>query len=246
MREDYSTDPWSFCSNNVHLWLTSLDVTDRVYDVLIRGLSLDEWMRANQFVFQQDRRNFIVTRGILRDILSNYIHCQPADVCFRYETNGKPLLSLPAASSRLDFNLSHSSGLLVVAITPGKRVGVDVERIRPLPDLNLIASHSLSEYEQDMLALITGEGKRFGFFRCWTRKEAYLKALGNGLSTPLDSFDMSLSTDSPAGMLSNRLDPNEVSRWSFYTFVPLQGFVGALAIEGPLVDPCFRQWTTNN
>lgn len=246
MGEDDSTDPQSFYSNNVHLWSTSLNVIDRVYDVLKRGLSSDEWKRANRFIFEQDRRNFIVARGILRDILSQYLHCQPADVLFHYETNGKPGLSLTEASIRLEFNLSHSSGFLVMAITSGKRVGVDVELIRPLPDLNLIASHSFSEYEQNMLSSLTEEEKQLGFFRCWTRKEAYLKARGSGLSIPLDSFDMSLSADNPIGMLSNRLDPDEVSRWSFYTFVPFQGFIGALAIEGQAVAPCFRQWKAAN
>lgn len=226
----------------MHLWSAFLNVSDWVYDVLARGLSLDEWKRANRFKFKQDRRNFIVARGILRDILSQYLHCQPADILFSYEANGKPRLSSTESSISLEFNPSHSSGLLVVAITQGTQVGVDIELIRPLPDLNLIASHSFSEYEQNLLSQLTGEEKHLGFFRGWTRKEAYLKALGNGLSVPLDSFDISLSASNPIGMLSNRFDPDEVSRWSFYTFVPCQGFIGALVIEGQEVAPSFIQW----
>lgn len=228
--------------NNVHIWLASLNETDQVFEVLSQSLSKDEWERADRFVFKRDRRHFVVARGILRDILARYVDCQPGEVQFHYQPDGKPGLGFPGGSPRLEFNLSHSSGLLVLAVTQGRQVGVDVERVRPLPDLDQIASYSFSNHEQNVLARLTPEEKLNGFFRCWTRKEAYLKARGTGLLIPLDSFDMSLAPDNPIRMLSNRLDPDEVLRWSFYTFIPIDGFVGALAIEGQGVKPDFRRW----
>lgn len=226
----------------MHLWLASLNANYQVSDVLSRSLSNDEWERADRFVFQRDRRYFVVARGILRGILARYLDCQPGEIRFHYAPDGKPGIDFPGVPPRLEFNLSHSSGLLILAVTQGRRVGVDVERIRPLPDLHQIASYSFSNYEQNMLAKLTPEEKLIGFFRCWTRKEAYLKARGTGLLIPLDSFDMSLAPDNPIRMLSNRLDPSEVSRWDFHTFNPEEGYIGALAIEGQGTKPDFRRW----
>lgn len=234
----------SFHSSDVHLWSAPLNVADQVYAVLSQGLSPDEWERADKFVFKRDRRNFIVARGMLRDVLASYLDCQPIGIRFQYGLHGKPGIRFEEAPGRLEFNLSHSSGYLVLAISAGRQVGVDVERIRPLPDLDQVASNSFSDYEQNALSAFAPEEKLLGFFRCWTRKEAYLKARGDGLSIPLDAFDMSLAADNPIGMLSNRLDPNEVSRWSFYTFTPEQGFIAALAVEGQRVKPVLRRWKT--
>jgi 4'-phosphopantetheinyl transferase len=232
----------SFHLRDVHLWLASLNVTDQVFDALNQGLSSDEWERADRFLFERDRRNFIVGRGILRDILTRYLDCQPGDIRFDYEPHGKPGLRSMGTSPGLEFNLSHSSGFFVLAVAFGRQVGVDIERVRPLPDLDQMASDSFSEHERNALSALTPEDMLLGFFRCWTRKEAYLKARGDGLSIALDAFDMSLAPDNPIHMLSNRLDHNEVSRWSFYTFTPEQGFIGALAIEGQGTTPVFRHW----
>ena len=232
----------SFHSSDVHLWSAPLNVTDQAYEVLSQSLTSDEWERADKFVFDRDRRNFIVARGILRDVLAGYLDCQPADIRFQYEQYGKPGRRSRGTPLGLEFNLSHSSGYFALAVSFGRQVGVDIERVGPLPDLDQIASSSFSDYERNALSALTPEDKLPGFFRCWTRKEAYLKARGDGLSIPLEAFDMSLATDNPIGMLSNRLDPNEVSRWSFYTFTPEQGFIAALAIEGQGVKPDFRRW----
>lgn len=227
---------------DVHLWLASINVTDQAFDALSQDLSSDEWERANQFVFERDQRNFVVSRGLLRDILARYLDCQPGDIRFDYTPHGKPRLRSTGTSLGVEFNLSHSSGFFVLAVSLGRRVGVDIERIRPLPDLDQMASSSFSANERMALSVLAPEDKIPGFFRCWTRKEAYLKARGDGLSIALDSFDMSLAPDNPIVMLSNRLDPDEITRWSFYTFIPKPGFVGALAIEGQAVKPYFRQW----
>ena len=222
--------------------MASLHVTGHVFDVLHRNLSSDEEERAGRFIFTLDRNNFVVTRGILRDILAQYLDCQPGEIHFKFEPQGKPVVSLPDGSTQLEFNLAHSSGLLALAVSGGRKVGVDIERVRPLSDLEGIASHAFSSYEQKELSKLTGEEKYRGFFRCWTRKEAYLKARGDGLLVPLDTFDMSLAANNPIRMLSNRFDPDEVSLWSFYTFKPEKGFIGALAMQGQEVVPNFRRW----
>lgn len=233
----------NFPQNTVHLWSASLSVSDQIYNFLSQGLSSDEWRRADHFVFEQDRRNFIVARGVLRDVLAKYLDRQPKEIIFDYEPYGKPKISHTETATPVEFNLSHSSGLFVLAVADGKKVGIDVERVRSLPDLEQIVSHAFSSYEQNELSKLRGEEKYRGFFRCWTRKEAYLKARGDGLLVPLDTFDMSLAADNPIHMLSNRLDPHEVSRWSFYTFLPEQGFIGALAMQGQEVVPNFKRWT---
>lgn len=232
----------SIHSGDVHLWSAPLNVTDQVYERLSQSLTPDEWERADRFVFKRDRRNFIVARGILRDILAGYLDCQPMDIRLQYEPYGKPRIRYEGAPASLEFNLSHSSATLALVVSFGRQVGVDIERVRPLPDLDQVASSSFSDYERNALSALTPEEKLPGFFRCWTRKEAYLKARGDGLSIPLEAFDMSLAADNPIGMLSNRLDPSEVSRWSFFTFTPEQGFIGALAIEGQGVKPILRRW----
>lgn len=234
----------NYHQNAVHLWSASLKVDELEYEILSQSLSSDEWQRAAHFVFEQDRRNFVVARGVLRDVLAKYLNRQPKEVRFDYEPYGKPRISQPENTTRVEFNLSHSSGLFVLAVADGKKVGIDIERVRSLPDLEQIASHAFSSYEQKELSTFTGEEKLRSFFRCWTRKEAYLKARGDGLLVPLDTFDMSLAADNPIHMLSNRLDPHEVSRWSFYTFLPEQGFIGALAMEGQGAVPEFKPWTT--
>jgi 4'-phosphopantetheinyl transferase len=146
------------------------------------------------------------------------------------------------SSIRLEFNLSHSYGFLVLAVTWGRQIGIDVERVRPIDDLDHLAAITFSEYEQNELSTFTSDKKLHGFFNCWTRKEAYVKAIGSGLLAPLDTFDMSLAPDNPICMLSNRLDPKEVSRWSFYTFVPEPGYVSALAVEGQGVIMQLKRW----
>ncbi len=235
-------DKDSFISSNVHVWLANLRIKDHVFAGPLQYLSLDERMRADQYVHSKDRWDYVSSRGILRDILARYMHCRAVEVAFYYSPNGKPGMGLPGQPAAFEFNLSHSSGLLAVAVTQGVKVGVDIELVRSIPDMDLIATHSFSQWEQNELSVLPSEEKSSGFFRCWTRKEAYLKATGNGLSIPLSSFDVSLEPDNPICMHSNRFDPNEVPRWSFYTFIPVHGFIGALVIESPQVRPSFRIW----
>jgi 4'-phosphopantetheinyl transferase len=165
----------SFHLRDMHLCLASLNVTDQVYDVLGQGLSSDEWGRADRFVSKRDRRNFIVGRGILRDILARYLDCQSSDIGFNYEPHGKPRLRSMGTSLGLEFNLSHSSGFFVLAVAFGRQVGVDVEYIRSLPDLDQMASNSFSNYERNALSALTPEDKLLGFFQVLDENRSLFK-----------------------------------------------------------------------
>ncbi len=231
-----------FGSSNVHVWLASLRIKDHVFDHIQQFLSPDERIRADQYMHSTVRRTYVSTRGILRDILARYMNCHAVDVTFNYSPEGKPAISLAEQPAGLEFNLSHSSGFLAVAVAQGLKVGVDIERLRRVPDMDLISARFFSKNERGAISGLPDEDKPDGFFRCWTRKEAYLKATGNGLSIPLDSFEVSVEPDNPIHMRSNRIDPNEVTRWSFFSFIPEDGFIGALVIESPQVRPSFRRW----
>jgi len=142
----------------------------------------------------------------------------------------------------LEFNLAHSHELVLCAISRGRQVGVDIERLQPVADLAQLAAFTLSRVEQAALFALEPDQRLLGFFNCWTRKEAYVKARGDGLRIPLDTFDVSLKPGEPAALLANRLDQDEVVRWSLASFSPTKDYVGALAVQGQDVRVYLRQW----
>jgi 4'-phosphopantetheinyl transferase len=212
--------------DEVHTWRVSLDPPGALLRQLECTLSPDEHERASRFHFQEDRDRFIAARGSLRMILSGYVGLEPGEIRFRYSPYGKPGLE------GLQFNLSHAHLLGLVAVARGRAVGVDIEYHRPALAVEQIARRFFSTGEADALLSLPDEQQPQAFLSCWTRKEAYIKARGEGLSIPLDQFDVSLAPDEPAALLSSRLDPQEAARWTLYHLVPGPGYVGALAIEG--------------
>ena len=224
-------------SNKVHVWLASLDLPPTAILALRRTLTADELARVKRFHFTEDRARFIAARGVLRDILARYLGTEANQVCFRYSSHGKP--SLAAGSQRggqrkppLHFNLSHTSDLALVAIARGRRVGVDIESMRTDIAQDLIAARSFSPREQARLRALPIHLKAQGFFNCWTRKEAYIKARGEGLSLPLDQFDVSLAPGEPARLLHVEGNAEEASRWTLAELVPRPSYVATLVVEG--------------
>lgn len=215
----------------VHVWRASLDQAVPRVGALLETLQPDERERAARFRFEDDRNRFIAARGILRDILARALGSTPGAVRFVYGPWGKPALAEPAPGD-LQFNLSHSGGLALYALTCGRAVGIDVERIRPEVMREGIARRFFSPREVAALERLPEAERCAGFFRCWTRKEAYVKATGRGLLLPLDSFDVSLAPGEPAALLGTRPDPAEACRWSLMHLEPGNGWVGALAVEG--------------
>ncbi|MCZ7569866.1 MAG: 4'-phosphopantetheinyl transferase superfamily protein [Ardenticatenaceae bacterium] len=219
--------------DEVHVWRASLNVATVQLQGLLDLLAPDETRRAERFYFQEDRNRFIVARGVLRIILSRYLDMRPDDLRFHTNRYGKPALDCARKHGEwLSFNLSHSGELALYAVARGRGVGVDLERIRPHIAGEEIAARFFSPRENAALRTVPPEQRHAAFFTCWTRKEAYIKARGEGLSYPLDQFDVSLHPGEPARLLSAAGDPAEAGRWSVRELRPGPDYMAALVVEG--------------
>jgi 4'-phosphopantetheinyl transferase len=216
--------------NIVQVWTATLDREDEARAQLESMLSPDEKARADRFHFAKDRNRFVVGRGLLRELLSKYLRQEPVELEFSYGPFGKPELSGAHASRGLSFNLAHSAGLGVYAISANRNLGIDVELIKLESAGDDIARRYFSVREVGDLLELPPESRVRAFFHCWTRKEAYLKATGMGLQTPLDSFSVSLIPSKPAQFLGG-VEP----RWNLASFQPAEGFVAALVYDSA---PC--------
>ncbi len=228
-------------SDQVHIWQAHLDLPAELLAQLRATLSIDEQRRADRFHFERDRHRFTAGRGILRNILSRYSGIKPALLEFSYSPRGKPALRSDSAGGALNFNLSHSGGLALYAVTRHRQIGIDLEILRPMPDAEKIAARFFSANESAALGHLPPTHKQEAFFLCWTRKEAYLKAVGQGL-TGLDDVEVSLTPGEPAKILSISGDIKEASRWSLQHLTPASGCVGAVAVEGHGFSLSCWQW----
>jgi len=218
-------------ADEVHVWRTGLDMTAAGLAKMWQTLSPNERDRADRFHFEADRRRCVIGRGYLRLLLGKILHLPASRLQFKYEEFGKPSLK-GMQGLTLQFNVSHSGDLILIAMTMGRAVGIDVERVRTDFDLDSIATRFFSANECKILASLAGPDRYQAFFTCWTRKEAYLKATGVGLSLPLDQFDVSFLPDEEPRLLSTRPDPTEAKRWTLRTLVPGQHYMAALAVRG--------------
>ena len=219
-------------SDEVHVWRASLDLPGSCIQRLKLTLSADELNRAERFHFQRDRHHFIVARGLLRAILGRYLRLAPHQLRFSYTPYGKPTLANETNRDRLQFNLSHSGEFAIYAMARDRRVGIDLEFVRPLANAEELAQRFFSEREHAVFRALPASLKQKAFFTCWTRKEAYIKAIGEGLSLPLDAFDVSMAPGEPAAILSAQGDPREAARWSLEELTPGIGYVATIAVEG--------------
>jgi 4'-phosphopantetheinyl transferase len=226
----------------VHVWRADLDPAASRFERLQHTLSADELQRAARFHFPQDRRRFTVARGVLRDILGRYLGRPSSELGFRYSAYGKPALTDGFDAAGLRFNISHSHEMALFAVTCDREVGVDIEYLGREIHGEEIAEHFFSVHERADLRALPAELKHQAFFNCWTRKEAYIKAHGEGLSLPLDRFDVSLTPGEPAALLATRTDPQEVLRWSLQALTPGPGYAAALAVEGQGWQLSCWQW----
>jgi len=211
----------------VRVWLTELDRSPAVVDRLFAVLSPDEQERAARFHFRQDAMRWIVARSTLRDVLGRCLRTDPAAIAFDYGEKGKPALF---RSTDLQFSVAHSGEVAAYAVTIGAPVGVDVERLRPLDRLESIAERTFSRRECETLRGLPVELRPAGFFNCWTRKEAYVKALGEGLSYPLQRFSVSLEPGVPARLESVEDAPDHVDGWTMEALSLGPGFTGAVVV----------------
>ena len=215
-----------FETGEVHIWRLGLEQSDETIQRFRQTLANEEVSRADRFHFEKDRRAFVVARGFLREVIGRYAQTKPEMLRFAYGAYGKPGLD----GSRLRFNLSHSHQLGLIAVTQDNELGVDVEYMRAGFATADIARRFFSPREVEAFNALPSEERVAAFFRCWTRKEAFIKAIGKGLSQPLDGFDVTLG---PTAALL-RADEADTTRWSLLDLAVDEGYSAALAMEGTI------------
>jgi len=219
--------------DEVHVWRTTLDMAESDLAKLRRILSPGERARVDRFHFEADRRRSVIGRGYLRLLLGEILGSPANELKLEYDEFGKPSLTA-GQGLPLQFNVSHSGDVILIAITVGRAVGIDVERIRTDLDLDGIAARFFSANENKVLASLAGPARYQAFFACWTRKEAYLKARGIGLSLPLDQFDVSFLPNEEPRLLATRHDPAEAGQWRLQALEVSGGYAAALAIPSSI------------
>jgi 4'-phosphopantetheinyl transferase len=226
----------------VDVWSVPLVAASDQTDALWESLSSDERERASRFVFEKDRRRFVVGRGALRSILASYLGSHAGSIRFAYGEHGKPMLAESTGGGSLEFNASGSGELAVCAVTVGRKVGVDIE-LRRLPQDDAVVEQSCSPAERHAYGTLSSKEKPEAFYRLWTLKEAYLKATGAGLSRPLSSFDVTVLPGQRARLAADDLVPEGGENWTFVEFQPGPAHVGALVISGDERPLKSRSWS---
>jgi 4'-phosphopantetheinyl transferase len=214
----------------VDVWKIALDQPSGIVADLRGVLSAGEIERADRFRVNRGAERYIVGRGAIRRLLERYTGLPAKELAFDLNEFGKP--ELPG--SEIMFNLSHSHGIALVAVTRGRAIGVDIERIREEVTIDRIAERFFSPAEVRALSALPAHQQAQAFFNCWTRKEAWIKARGQGLSIALNSFEVSLAPGDPARLLATRPDPEEARRWSLAALDCEPGYAAALAVAGEL------------
>lgn len=234
--------PPSLHKNEVHIWRAFLDWPASALTAAFAVLSEEEKKRAQRFVFEEHRALFTASHAVLRYILSAYTKQPAAELQFATTSHGKPRLINAPSEFDLRFNMSDSKQLAVYAITLSREVGVDVEWMKPDIDCEGIAKRFFSKEEQEQLLALPLAERLAGFYRCWSRKEAYIKVIGQGLSFPLAEFSVSLRSEGMNNLLSVHHDVNQAGRWALGSFAVEDGYAAAVAVEGEISQVCTFDW----
>jgi 4'-phosphopantetheinyl transferase len=229
--------------NDVHIWAANLDQPVQRISQLEKILSSDEVNRARQFKFEKDRNRFIAGRGLLRTVLGSYLNAEPAQLDFTYSPRGKPALKASSGHGTLHFNVAHSKDLILIALTRDCAVGVDVEWIHPISDIEDITTRFFTNREAAELMALPQDERMTAFFSLWTRKEAYLKATGDGISEMLKDVEISFLPEKPPRILAISGNAQAAERWTLLDLTPASGFAAALAVEAK--DLQFSYWQFN-
>lgn len=229
-------------AGEIHLWRVRLEQSAEVYRACLNTLTTDESERAGRFCFDQHRRQFVIARGALRSILGQYLDRPPSRLRFIYSAFGKPEVEREEDRAWLRFNLSHAEGMALVALTRGKDVGVDVEVVREeFPGME-IAEGFFSAREVETLRSLPEEARTAAFFLYWTRKEAYIKALGEGLSHPLRQFSVSLGDEESNVLTEPEGVAPQAPPWLVKGLSVGAGHAAAVAFRAPVTNFRFWQW----
>ena len=223
-------------SAEVRVWRVALNQPSTS---LLKLLSADERSRAERFVFDRDRDRFIVSRATLRRLLARSLGVVPHSITFRQGLHGKPAL---ATDAKLRFNVSHSGDHGLVALAVGREVGVDIENVRTSLNPLELAIRFFSPVERAALQALSPAKRHDAFFVCWTRKEAYLKALGLGLSLRLDSFDVEVRPEVTMALMRTAHDSNRNSIWAMYKLTVDPGYAASLVVEGGACQLTCLDW----
>lgn len=217
---------------DVHVWRCKLDASESGSSSLVRLLSADELIRAGRFVFKTDRDRFVIARAFLRSVLGRYLVCAPERIKLAYGTNGKPALRISHLRQPIGFNLAHTADWAVCAVATTDLLGIDIESERFQVDVSALAKSCFSEHEQASLESLDQVQKQAAFFNGWVRKEAFIKAVGEGLQIPLDSFDVSILPGEKPQLIAIGGSREEAQAWLTEAFSPAAGCVGAVAVRG--------------
>jgi 4'-phosphopantetheinyl transferase len=217
--------------DEIHVWRAALDLPAATLQQLWPTLSAEEQARALRFRAAEHRDRFIAARGQLRALLGRYLNLEAHELAFVYGPRGKPALRDECGGEPLRFNLTHSHKLVLYAVTAEREVGIDVERMRPDFGGAEVAAQFFSPREVTALTALASDEQTTAFFNCWTRKEAYIKARGDGLSLAPDQFDVAFGPGDPARLLRTLHDESEAARWRMEALRPGDGYVGAVVAE---------------
>jgi 4'-phosphopantetheinyl transferase len=227
----------------VHIWFAWSRVGPEEIAPFDRVLSPSERAAADRFVFARHRLTYRFAHTALRNILSNYVASEPETLRFAQNSFGKPFLTDPdPKASEIQFNMSHSGEVVVVAVTRGRHIGVDIEMMRPLKDYSAIANLNFTSEERAWIECSPVELQQNAFFSCWARKEAVIKAVGKGLSMPLNTFDASILSGQKSRRLSRLADAPDVESWSLTDLTAPEGYAGAVAVEQSIERLMYSVW----
>jgi 4'-phosphopantetheinyl transferase len=219
--------------NEVHIWLANLDLEIFALPKYLRDLSLGERSRAQRLRFDHDRRRFVLAKGLLRQLLGGYLKLEPHDVQFTNGPSGKPELSRRLLEQhQVQFNQAHSGNIGIFAFCKNRRVGIDVEEVRVFPDIEQIAEMLFSPHELELFRALPDSEKKSTFFRAWTHKEAFVKALGKGLTLPLSHFEVSSVGAHLARIVQNHDHPPRHLEWYVREIPVSPHFAAAVCVEG--------------
>ena len=239
MKDKYINIFLGISYNSADLWNCTFDLNRTSIPHYLSLLSEHELLKAKKFKFEIDRERFVISRGILRILLGSYLKKNPRKIEFEYTTFGKPFVK---NEDNIKFNISHSGNMAVFGFVKHVEIGVDIEKIKDNFDVLQLAQNFFSNSEIETLEKQPKEELQRAFFRCWTRKESFIKAEGSGLSFPLNEFSVTLDNDQNAELLSTDWDSREKLNWNLFSFKRGTQYVGALAVRKKLTGIHYFDW----
>jgi len=228
-----------FMNNGIHVYCLHTDSVLSLIHELTTVLSNDEIDKVNRFIFEKDRITHTVSQGMLRYILGTYLNLNPEEIIFNQNEYGKPFISEEQNPDNIQFNLSHSGDMIIYAISKGRNVGIDIQKIKDSGSIADIVDHYFSETEKAAFRSLPDEQKLSGFHSCWARKEAYIKALGFGLSYPLNSFSMPVTPEYSSAVIYD----DYKTAYTVTDIITSPGYAAAVAAEGSDAELQYFEWS---